>query len=153
LPWAIAATLAAGIGVIAIVKSSTSPPAPQAAPAPPADTGVAPSAPTPAPTPAPTAAPRAEVEALTIQVDSNPPGAAVLEGAKELCPSTPCEITWRGEAAAPSAQHELSFEKKGYKPATITVSSAEDKVKAKLEIAPAGKMPGAKVPTGYKDAY
>ena len=150
VPWAIAATLALGVGVIALVKSGSPLPAPQATQTPPAVTVLA----APAASAVPTAPVRAGLETRTIQVDSNPPGASVLEGARELCASTPCEVTWRGDAAAPAAQHELSFEKKGYKPASITVSAAEEKVKAKLDLAPAGKVPsGSVLPNGYKDAY
>ncbi|MGK3991865.1 serine/threonine protein kinase [Sorangium sp. So ce1024] len=134
VPWAIAAVLASGVGVAAVVTSR----APVAASRAPAVEPVAGSAP-----PAEAAraeAPRAEPSpaeaapaARTLQVESAPPGAAVREGNKELCAETPCEIVWRGSAAALASEHELVFEMKGYKPAIVRVSSAEERVRAKLD--------------------
>ncbi|MCC6556296.1 MAG: protein kinase [Polyangiaceae bacterium] len=153
-PLAIGAVLAVGVIVVAVMRSSS--PGPQQATPTPPETGAvtAPPAaapPTAAPTQAPTAAHDAQIQTRKVQLDSNPSGAAVLEGARELCAATPCEVEWRGDAAAPSAQHELSFEKKGYKSVKIKVTAAEDKVKAKLELAPATGKPGGGIPQGYKD--
>ncbi|WP_437775382.1 serine/threonine protein kinase [Sorangium sp. So ce1097] len=129
VPWAIAAVLAAGVGVAAVVTSR----APVATSRAPALEPVAGSTP-PAEAARAGAAPAETAPAArTLQVESAPPGAAVREGNKELCAETPCEIVWRGSAAALASEHELVFEMKGYKPATVRVSSAEERVRAKLD--------------------
>ncbi|XXT16176.1 protein kinase [Sorangium sp. So ce429] len=129
VPWAIAAVLAAGLGVAAVVTSR----------APASQTGALAREPGPGSTPPAEAAPPAPLTpaARALQVESTPPGAAVREGAKELCAETPCEIIWRGTAAALASEHELVFEMKGYKPATVRVSVAEERVRAKLDPAAA----------------
>ncbi|WP_438023138.1 serine/threonine protein kinase [Sorangium sp. So ce233] len=133
VPWAIAAVLAAGVGVAAVVTSR----------APVAQTGAPAREPGAGSTPPAETAPAAQLTpaARTLQVESAPPGAAVREGNKELCAETPCEIVWRGSAAALASEHELVFEKQGYKPATVRVSSAEERVRAKLDPA-ATSAPG-----------
>ncbi|WP_437303523.1 serine/threonine protein kinase [Sorangium sp. So ce388] len=124
-PWAIAAVLAAGLGVAAVVTSR----------APASQTGALAREPGPGSTPPAETTPPAPLTPASraLQVESTPPGAAVREGAKELCTETPCEIIWRGTAAALASEHELVFEKKGYKPATVRVSGAEERVRAKLD--------------------
>ncbi|WP_437730995.1 serine/threonine protein kinase [Sorangium sp. So ce1335] len=152
VPWAIAAVLAAGVGVAAVVTSRAPAREPVAGSAPPAETaaaGAAPAATAPATPPTPTA--------RTLLVESAPSGAAVWEGNKELCAETPCEIVWRGSAAALAAEHELVFEMKGYKPATVRVSSAEERVRAKLDPAAisttgTSSKPRANVANGAKSA-
>ncbi|AUX45623.1 protein kinase [Sorangium cellulosum] len=135
-PWAIAAVLAAGVGVAAVVASRPQPEQPASAARGEPGAAGTPPAETTAPAPiAAAAAPR------TLRVESAPPGAAVREGNKELCAETPCEITWRGAAAEPASEHELVFEKKGFKAATVRVSGAEEKVRAKLD--PAAIAPAA----------
>ncbi len=132
VPWAIAAALAAVVGVAAVMTTrapatETSAAAPEpGAGSTPADEAV----------PAANAPPANAPPARPLQVESTPPGAAVREGNKELCTETPCEIIWRGRAAALASEHELVFEKQGYKPAIVRVSGAEEKVRAKLDPAP-----------------
>ncbi|WP_434041988.1 MULTISPECIES: serine/threonine protein kinase [Sorangium] len=152
VPWAIAAVLAAGVGVAAVVTSR----------APVAQTGAPAREPGAGSTPPAETAPAAPVApaARTLHIESAPPGAAVREGNKELCAETPCEIVWRGSAAALASEHELVFEKQGYKPATVRVSSAEERVRAKLDPATTGApgTPGkprsnvANVANGQKSA-
>ncbi|WP_437323815.1 protein kinase domain-containing protein [Sorangium sp. So ce381] len=123
IPWALAATLGVGVGVTAVLLARV-PAAPTSAAA--REQGAASPPPPAAPAPAAPAA-------RGLQIESTPPGAAVREGNKELCAETPCEIVWRGAAAALALEHELVFEKPGYKPATVRVSGAEEKVRAKLD--------------------
>ncbi|MGK4003092.1 protein kinase [Sorangium sp. So ce1036] len=142
-PWAIAAVLATGVGAAAVAASRphAAPPTSAAAYGPSAAAG-GPSAaggpraaagdPSAASPPAAGTAP-AGAAPHTLRVESAPPGAAVREGNRELCAETPCEITWRGAAAAPTAEHDLVFEKNGFKPATVRVSGAEEKVRARLD--------------------
>lgn len=123
IPWALAATLGVGVGVTAVLLARV-PAAPTSAAA--REQGAVSPPPPAAPAPAAPAA-------RGLQIESTPPGAAVREGNKELCAETPCEIVWRGAAAALALEHELVFEKPGYKPATVRVSGAEEKVRAKLD--------------------
>lgn len=124
VPWAIAAALAAAVGVAAVITTR----------APAAETSAAAREQGGGSTPAAEAAPTANAPAARpLHVQSTPPGAAVREGNKELCAETPCEIIWRGTAAALASEHELVFEKQGYKPAIVRVSGAEEKVRAKLD--------------------
>lgn len=123
IPWALAATLGVGVGVTAVLLAR----------APAAQTGAAAREQGAASPPPPAAPAPAAPAARGLQIESTPPGAAVREGNKELCAETPCEIVWRGAAAALALEHELVFEKPGYKPATVRVSGAEEKVRAKLD--------------------
>ncbi|WP_437807980.1 serine/threonine protein kinase [Sorangium sp. So ce1078] len=132
VPWAIAAALAAVVGVAAVVTTRS----------PAAETGAAARERSAGSTPGAETAPAASAPAANapaarpLQVESTPPGAAVREGNKELCAETPCEIIWRGTAAALASEHELVFEKQGYKPAIVRVSGAEERVRARLDPAP-----------------
>ncbi|WP_437903194.1 protein kinase [Sorangium sp. So ce327] len=125
IPWALTAVLAVGVGVAAALMArgpaayTSAAAREQGAVSPPPPAATAPAAQAPA--------------ARGLHVESTPPGAAVREGNKELCAETPCEIVWRGAAAALALEHELVFEKPGYKPATVRVSGAEEKVRAKLD--------------------
>ncbi|WP_231511808.1 serine/threonine protein kinase [Chondromyces apiculatus] len=155
LPWVAAGVcaLVIGVGVMVSTGSKTSEGSSGQAVTPPQAPVTA--APAPTPTAAPqvptaTADPQARPASLTIDVESNPTGAMVLEGPKELCATTPCRITWHGDEAAPTVKHELTFEKKGFKPTKVSVMGAEDRVKIKLDPAPAGRLGGPK-PEGYKD--
>ncbi|WP_437964835.1 protein kinase [Sorangium sp. So ce260] len=132
VPWAIAAALAAVVSVAAVMTTRS----------PAAETGAAARERSAGSTPAAETAPAASAPAANapaarpLQVESTPPGAAVREGNKELCAETPCEIIWRGTAAALASEHELVFEKQGYKAAIVRVSGAEEKVRARLDPAP-----------------
>jgi serine/threonine-protein kinase len=131
---AVAAALA--VGLVAVL--STSPKAP--------GTNGQPTQPAPSATPAAqvsatpaSAAPAAPASAAPVapvirqvRVESDPPGATVSEGDTQLCTSTPCELTWKDEAAR--VEHKLKVEKKGYKTRTPTVAATDDKVKVTLEV-------------------
>ncbi|WP_437996233.1 serine/threonine-protein kinase [Sorangium sp. So ce185] len=136
-PWAIGAALAAVVGVAAVMTRSPAPGTSAAARE--QGAGRTPAAEAPPAASAPAASAPA---ARPLQVESTPPGAAVREGNKELCAETPCEIIWRGTAAALASEHELVFEKAGYRPAIVRVSGAEERVRARLDPAPIA-APGA----------
>jgi eukaryotic-like serine/threonine-protein kinase len=148
VPWAVAAVLAVSIGAAAVVMSQPAPVQP--------GTGNEPGpaqAKAPEPAPPVTAAGPAE---RPLRIESTPRGASVREGNKELCPETPCEIVWRGQGADLNSEHLLVFEKKGFKAATVSVSGAEAKVRAKLDTAPvtSGVNSPKPVTTVYKpDPY
>lgn len=80
----------------------------------PPEPAVAAAPPPPAPTvpPAPPPPPQARI---TIHVTSDPPGAKVNEEGETLCPSTPCDIVYVGNAASPNTEHMLAFLLPGYK--------------------------------------
>jgi serine/threonine-protein kinase len=92
-----------------------------------------------------------------VRVESDPAGASVSEGDTQLCTSTPCEVTWKGEAA--QAEHKLQITKKGYKPVKVAVETTDEKAAAKLEAlpvvaappAPAVPLPGPGRPLYKKD--
>ncbi|MBX3228864.1 MAG: serine/threonine protein kinase [Labilithrix sp.] len=99
---------------------------------------------------------------ITIRVTSEPPGASVHEGGKELCAKTPCEVTFKGDDA--TKPHKLLLEAKGFKPETRTVKPNEKTLDAKLTKAgntvapspspkPAPKPDPSPTPSGFKDAY
>jgi serine/threonine-protein kinase len=69
-----------------------------------------------------------------VRVESDPSGASVSEGDTQLCSSTPCELTWKDDAAR--AEHKLQINKKGYKTHKVTVSATDEKVKAALDVIP-----------------
>jgi hypothetical protein len=58
----------------------------------------------------------------------------VTENGTELCTSTPCELTWKDDAAR--ADHKLALTKKGWKTTKITVGVSDEKVKATLDVIP-----------------
>ncbi|WP_437275570.1 serine/threonine-protein kinase [Sorangium sp. So ce375] len=148
VPWALASVLAAGVSATAVVLTR----------APAAETGAAAreqGAVSPPPAETAPAAPAPAARAL--EIESTPPGAAVREGNKELCAETPCKIVWRGAAAALALEHELVFERPGYKPATVHVSGAEEKVRARLDpaatsapVIPSKPRANAQKPEPYK---
>ena len=69
-----------------------------------------------------------------IRIESDPSGASVTESGTELCTNTPCEVTWKDDAAR--ADHKLSVNKKGYKTSKVTVGATDEKVKAVLDVYP-----------------
>jgi serine/threonine-protein kinase len=81
-----------------------------------------------------TAAPAVVPLIRQVRVESDPPGATVSEGDTQLCTSTPCELTWKDDAA--KAEHKLQINKKGYKTYKATVGTGEDKTVAKLDVIP-----------------
>jgi serine/threonine-protein kinase len=99
---------------------------------------------TPQPAPPSTATATATATAAApvirqVRVESDPPGASVSEGDTQLCTSTPCEVTWKGDAA--SAEHKLQVTTKGYKPVKLAVASGDEKAAAKLEAIPVAAAP------------
>ena len=141
----VAVAVALGIGLVAVLSSSSPRPAVQAD-----GQGVTTGGQTAqvAPPLAPTAplAPNATVPASTgpapvlpvirqIRVESEPSGASVSENGTELCINTPCEVTWKDDAAR--AEHKLSLNKKGYRTSKVMVGVTDEKVvKASLDVYP-----------------
>ena len=74
----------------------------------------------------------AETAAVTLHVASDPPGANVREDAAELCASTPCDITFKGEAADPSKVHRLVFTHLGFRPEMKPVKPGDPPLAVKL---------------------
>jgi serine/threonine-protein kinase len=127
----VAVAVALGVGLVVVLSSGPkSPPTIDQASAPPTatPTAVAPITPTAV---APTTATAAGPVFRQVRVESDPSGASVSEGDTQLCSATPCELTWKDDAAR--AEHKLQVSKKGYKNFRVTLSPTEDKVNAKLE--------------------
>jgi len=169
----VAAALGGLLGMAAFrmtASSSTSTTAPPRATAVPVaePTSSAPSASaalTGAGTAAPSAsgAPVADARTATIKVTTEPAGASVREDATELCAATPCDITFKGDAADPARLHKLVFAHQGFRPEARTVKPGDALVHARLFRGtfvgggrPVGPAPSAK-PTaepatnGFKD--
>lgn len=81
-------------------------------------------------TAAPTATATATSADRVVRVESEPAGATVFEDGKELCSPTPCDVTFKGDAA--SKEHKLVLNKTGFKPSSITVAPADTKANGKL---------------------
>ena len=96
-----------------------------------------------------TATPQAS--SRVVRVESEPAGATVSENGNVLCASTPCSITWEGAAA--DAPHKVQIAKAGLVPATIKVSTGEQKISAKLEVPRSIGGPATKptAPEGFKE--
>jgi eukaryotic-like serine/threonine-protein kinase len=138
----VAVAVALGIGLVVVLSSgpkvpstldaqglgATTTPSPSTAP-----TSLSPSTSGPT-TNATTAATAAEMTVRVVRIDSDPSGASVSEGDLELCTKTPCEVTWKNEAAR--AEHKLQINKKGYKTFRATVTTADEKVNGKLDVIP-----------------
>jgi serine/threonine-protein kinase len=137
----VAVAVALGIGLVAVL-STNKPPSPDPGQGTP---GLTPSS---APSAQPTTAqqqptqPASATPSVTaptplirqVRVESEPSGASVSEGDTQLCTSTPCELTWKDDAAR--AEHKLQINKKGYKTYKVTVSPTDEKVKASLDVIP-----------------
>jgi len=67
-----------------------------------------------------TAAPASSADArtLTLKVTTEPAGASVREDATELCASTPCDVTFKGDGADPTKTHKLVVQHAGFRPET-----------------------------------
>ena len=133
----VAVAVALGLGLV-FVLSTGKPPA-QVEPG----AGTPSVAQTAAPAPPPTAqstATQAPVATAAmplirqVRIESEPSGATVSEGDTQLCTQTPCELTWKDDAAR--ADHKLQINKRGYKTFKVNVGPKEDKVKASLEVYP-----------------
>jgi eukaryotic-like serine/threonine-protein kinase len=135
----VAVAVALGIGLVVVLSTGGKPQLPTE----PAQGSGSTSAPaqsaTPAPTPSQTAA-AAVTQAPTVvvpfirqvRIESEPGGASVFEGDTQLCTTTPCELTWKDDAAR--AEHKLEIRKKGYKTFKVNVGLKEEKVKASLDV-------------------
>jgi tRNA A-37 threonylcarbamoyl transferase component Bud32 len=118
LVWvAVAVALLGGGGFFALRGSGAEPaPAPAAvAPATPAPAPAPPSAPPPvAPAPAPSTQ-------VTVHVDSEPEGARVVAGGKEVCSGTPCDFP-----AERGKEVEVELSKNGFRPTTSKLTPLHD---------------------------
>jgi eukaryotic-like serine/threonine-protein kinase len=139
----VAIAVALGIGLVAVLSSGPKPPqtieaqgGPTASPTTVAAAGQTATAtagtPGTAASTATTAA--AELVVRVIRIESDPSGASVSENDTELCTKTPCEVTWKNEAA--HAEHKLQIKKNGYKSFKATVATTDEKVSAKLDVIP-----------------
>ncbi|MEO6417885.1 MAG: serine/threonine-protein kinase [Polyangiaceae bacterium] len=108
----------------------------------------------------PTPPPIATVS-LTIRVSSDPGGANVREDGRELCPATPCDVTYRGDDANPGKEHRLLLIKNGFRPENRTFKAGDPPLQVRLARAPAGStyvpppvvkpVESATTPQGFKD--
>ena len=73
-----------------------------------------------------------------IHVVTEPAGATVRDETMELCSATPCDVTWKGDAAEPMRLHKVTIGKPGYRNETRTVKSSDGTIHVKL-----AKIPGA----------
>ena len=132
----VAVAAALGVGLIVVLSSGKPPPPVDAHP-----TATAPQPPPPI-TEAPVALTSATASATPVampvirqvRIDSDPQGASVSENGTELCTATPCELTWKDDAAR--ADHKLALTKKGWKTTKITIGTSDEKVKATLDVIP-----------------
>jgi predicted Ser/Thr protein kinase len=68
----------------------------------------------------------------TLHVETDPPGAKVNEEGETLCPSTPCDIVYVGDAADPSVEHMLGFLLPGYRLERKVTAATASPVMVKL---------------------
>jgi len=73
-----------------------------------------------------------DAKTVTFKVTTDPPGATVREDATELCPATPCEITWKGEAADAGKAHKLTLIRHGYRVDVHVVKPTDPPLSVKL---------------------
>lgn len=101
------------------------------------------------------AAPRAKGVGLGVTTD--PPGASVREGGKELCAATPCDLVFEDDAGKP---HEITLTRAGFRAETRTVKTGDPPLAVKLTRSggvarPAPPPPATKpepaTPSGFKD--
>ena len=69
---------------------------------------------------------------ITLHVTSDPPGANVREDAAELCASTPCDVTFRGDAADPAKPHRLLLTHLGFRAELRVVKPGDPPLAVKL---------------------
>lgn len=151
----LAAGIGGGLGMIAFRMTAPTPPA--TATAAPTTAATAPDTAQPKPAtsaaPAPTTAATANAP-VTFHVTTEPAGASVRDESAEVCASTPCDVTFKGDAADPSRTHKLTIAKAGYRFEARTVKVGDGPVHVKLTrftaggaARPQGGSPAAK-PTG-----
>lgn len=74
----------------------------------------------------------ADVRSVTMKITSDPAGASVREDATELCAATPCDVTFKGDAADPSKTHKLLLTHAGFRPETKLVKATDASLHVKL---------------------
>ena len=99
----------------------------------------------------------ADARTATLKVTTEPPGASVREDATELCAATPCDITFKGDAADPAKVHKLVFAHLGFRPETRSVKPGDLLVHTRLFRGVGGgrpipPQPSAK-PTGETNGF
>ncbi|HVY48186.1 MAG TPA: protein kinase, partial [Minicystis sp.] len=109
----VAALLATGLAGAAVLLSEPAAPRADAPTAEPHEPG-----PHAAARATPVAA-RPELAVRLLRVESTPSGASVYEGNKQLCTTTPCQVTWRGAEA--NGAHRLELDRAGYRRALVGV--------------------------------
>ena len=105
---------------------------------------------------APSAVP-SDARTATLKVTTDPPGASVREETTELCAATPCDITFKGDAADPAKVHKIVFTHLGFRPETRSVKPGDLLVHARLFRGigggrPIAPQPSAK-PTGETNGF
>ena len=125
---------------------------------------------TPAATTTPTASapPTTPEKVSTVHFSSDPPGANVKEDATDLCAATPCDVTFKGEAASGDRVHKVTFARAGFRPEVKMVKATDPQAHVKLvpmgggsgrpaprPVAPANstKSENPTTPSGFKEAY
>ena len=63
---------------------------------------------------------------------TEPPGASVREDTLELCASTPCDVTFKGDSADPARVHKLVMTHLGFRPETKSVKAGDAPVHLRL---------------------
>ena len=91
-----------------------------------------------------------DARAFTIKVTTDPLGASVREDATELCAPTPCDVTFKGEAADASRAHKLVVSHPGFRAETRTVKLGDPPVHVKLSRGGAAGAPGRPPPPSAK---
>ena len=90
-------------------------------------------------TSAATALTAAPVTEVTLSINTEPPGASVREDANELCVTTPCSVTFRGDDVEKT--HRLMIQKPGFKAEQRMAKGSEGPLSVKLAKAAAGYVP------------
>ena len=75
-----------------------------------------------------------DARSLTFKVTTDPPGASVREDATELCASTPCDVTFKGDAADPTKTHKLLVQRAGFRPELKIVKPGDASLSSGLHV-------------------
>jgi serine/threonine protein kinase len=109
-----------------------------------------------------------DARSVTFKVTTDPPGASVREDATELCASTPCDVTFKGDAADPAKTHKLLVQRVGFRPELKVVKPGDASLSSGVHVrlfrgggvgggrpavAPpaTGAKPAETTPNGFKD--
>jgi serine/threonine-protein kinase len=158
LAVAVLGALALVAVIVALAVHRGSRPVPLAAPEPvkgsPAGAIAVPAAETAATALAPPAVAWAP-SAVKVRITTDPDGAMVKEDGAEVCSSTPCDLSYKGDDADPAREHKLTITRQGYRGETRSVKAGDSLVRVKLTatlaprpVSPAPDTPA--VPKGYK---